>query len=523
MQIGRLEIFTDEPEITEKNVIKVLRNALPKHLINANRCDFLLNYEAGEQPLKRIKTYRKDINIEVSDNLANEITEFKLGFNWGNPITLVQRGEQDSGKQNETKPISLLNECYRAEKHEAKTQQLARFVEICGIAFTYIDINTEYQDGDSYFNLNILDPRTTFVIKSSYYADHRPMLAVSYREDEMGNKYFTCFSKYQRFEISGEYKIKNGEIQKDDKGNPITNWFERERSGEANPLEIIPIMEWIRSYDRMGCFERQIQEMDALNIAVSDFFNDVDQNCQAIFHANDIEFPKDEQGDEQHPKTNDWVVTNTTQDGKTPFINPIAIAYDYNGMLNQFAFRTSRIKEKCNVPSRNDNSGGSTGIAMSDATGWTNAEAEAGRQDLIKDSCKMEEVKIALAAIKKSPYVPSDSPLLDLRYSDVKPSIKRQKNYEMSVKTTALANMLSHGIHGLHALNTINLFDDVAQVWADSKEMIEKYQNSLFNKNKEGAEDNQTTDGGIEAQISNSPMLDGMSKEKPEKAGDDKM
>ena len=183
-------------------------------------------------------------------------------------------------------------------------------------------------------------------------------------------------------------------IQKDDNGEPITNWFERERSGETNPLRIIPIVEWIRSYDRMGCFERQIPEMDALNIAVSDFFNDVDQNCQAIFHANDIEFPKDEQGDEQHPKTNDWVVTNTTQDGKTPFINPIAIAYDYNGMLNQFVFRTSRIKEKCNVPSRNDNSGGSTGIAMSDATGWTNAEVEAGRQDLIKDSCKMEEVKV---------------------------------------------------------------------------------------------------------------------------------
>ncbi len=517
MQIGRLEIFTDEPEITEKNVIRVLRNALPKHLINAARCDFLLNYEAGEQPLKRIKTYRKDINIEVSDNLANEITEFKLGFNWGNPITLVQRGEQDSGNKNETKPISLLNECYRAEKHEAKTQQLARFVEICGIAFTYIDINTEYQDGDSYFTLNVLDPRATFVIKSSYYVDHRPMLAVSYREDEMGNKYFTCFSKYQRFEISGEYKIKNGEIQKDDKGNPITNWFERERSGEANPLEIIPIVEWIRSYDRMGCFERQIPEMDALNIAVSDFFNDVDQNCQAIFHANDIEFPKDEQGDEQHPKTNDWVVTNTTQDGKTPFINPIAIAYDYNGMLNQFAFRTSRIKEKCNVPSRNDNSGGSTGIAMSDATGWTNAEVEAGRQDLIKDSCKMEEVKVALAAIKKSPYVPSDNPLLDLRYSDAKANISRQKNYEMASKINTYATGVSHGLAPEHMIPAINFFPDPQQVIADSKPFIERYLKSAFNEQSNTSNSNANLEKKPNAdrlqqdysdQIENSPMLD---------------
>ncbi len=517
MQIGRLEIFTDEPEITEKNVIRVLRNALPKHLINANRCDFLLNYEAGEQPLKRIKTYRKDINIEVSDNLANEITEFKLGFNWGNPITLVQRGEQDSGKKNETKPISLLNECYRAEKHEAKTQQLARFVEICGIAFTYIDINTEYQDGDSYFTLNVLDPRTTFIIKSSYYVDHRPMLGVSYREDEMGNRYFTCFTKQQRFEISGALKIKNGKIQKDDNGEPITNWFENERSGEKNPLGMNPIIEWIRSYDRMGCFERQIPEMDALNIAVSDFFNDVDQNCQAIFHANDIEFPKDEQGDEQHPKTNDWVVTNTTQDGKTPFINPIAIAYDYNGMLNQFAFRTSRIKEKCNVPSRNDNSGGSTGIAMSDATGWTNAEVEAGRQDLIKDSCKMEEVKVALAAIKKSPYVPSDSPLLDLRYSDTKANISRQKNYEMASKINTYATGVSHGIAPEHMIPAINFFPDPQQVIADSKPFIERYLKSAFNEQSNTSNSNANLEKKPNAdrlqqdysdQIENSPMLD---------------
>ena len=196
MQIGRLEIFTDEPEITEKNVIRVLRNALPKHLINAERCDFLLNYEAGEQPLKRKKTYRADIDINVSDNLANEITEFKLGFNHGNPITLVQRGEKDSGNKNEAEAIALLNECFWSEKYAAKSQQRSRFMEITGIAFSYIDINTEYQDGDSYFTYNILDPRTTFIVKSSYYPDHRPLLAASYREDEMGNRYFTCFTKW---------------------------------------------------------------------------------------------------------------------------------------------------------------------------------------------------------------------------------------------------------------------------------------------------------------------------------------
>lgn len=516
MSVGRIEIFTDESEITSKNVIKVLQKAMPTHLINASRCDFLLRYESGEQPLKRKKTYRADIDIQVSDNIANEITEFKLGFNWGNPITLVQCGNKDSEKSDETTAISLLNEYYRTEKNEAKTQQLARFVEITGIGFTYIDINTEYQDGDSYFTMNVLDPRYAFVVRSNYYPDHRVVMGVSYREDEMGNKYFTCFSKEQRFEISGELKITNGKVKKDEKGNSIVDWFQEERSGETNPLEIIPIVEWIRSYDRMGCFERQISEMDALNIAVSDFFNDVDQNCQAIFHANDIEFPKTPDGEEQHPKTNDWVVTNTTQDGKTPFINPIAIAYDYSGMLANISFRRGVILQKCNVPSRNDNSGGSTGIAMSDATGWTNAEVEAGRQDLIKGSCKMEEVKVALAAIRKSPFVPSDSPLLELWHSDTKANISRQKNYEMASKINTYSTGVSHGIAPKHMIPAINFFPDPQQVIMDSEPFIKRYLRSAFNEQNNSTS---STDPERKAnadrleqdysdQIENSPMLD---------------
>ena len=94
---------------------------------------------------------------------------------------------------------------------------------------------------------------------------------------------------------------------------------------------MIPIIEWIRSYDNMGCFERQIPEMDALNLMVSDLANDVDQNTQAIWHGNDIDFPKvvvtDEEGNQvevdKYPKTNEWIITETTQDGKTPFVKPI--------------------------------------------------------------------------------------------------------------------------------------------------------------------------------------------------------
>lgn len=521
--IGRIQLYTDVLEITYDNVIDVVRKAISGHEQNAVRIDYLLRYDAGEQPLVRVKATRKEIDVQCIDNVANEVTEFNVGFKWSQSINLVQRGEKDNGTEDESLAISMLNEQYESEGIRAKTQKLGRYVEIGAIGYTYVNVNNEIEgdneNGDSYFKIEALDPRTTFVIRSSYYIDQRIMLAVTYRKDSSGNRYFTCFSKNRRFEILNLQEITNGEIIEEKE-----IWKHDVRSGEENPLHLIPIVEWFRSFDRLGCFERQIDDMDSLNILESDICNATETAVNAIWHCNDVDFPEEEielpDGTRKKvvkkPKNNDWLQTYTSQDGKTPFVTPLASVFDYEGNLNYAVTKRALILQKCNVPSRNNDSGGSTGIAMDSATGWNAAETAASSQQNIMESCKMEEVKIALRAIKISPFVPQNSPLLKLKPSDVQPSIKRSKNYEMSVKTSALANMLSHGIYGLHALKTINLFDDVSQVWTDSKELIERYQNSVFDKESTSTTENtQTTDGGKEAQISNSPLIDGMSTEKP--------
>ena len=476
MQIGRAEIFTDVQQIDSTNIIEILQKAVAEHQVNANKFNFLLNYDAGEQPLQREKSYRSDIDCQCVDNVANEITEFNLGFKWGYPITLVQKG-QDEGKAD---LITKLNECYDSQNIKAKTQKLGRFVEICGIGYTYIDIANDKTE--SPFVIESLDPRFTFVVRSSYYIDRRVMLGVTFRIVE-GNRYFTCFTNNRRYEINNVYEVVNGEDRKKE------SWIEADKSGEANPLGVVPIIEWFRSYDRMGCFERQISEMDNLNLLISDFTNDVDQNTQAIWHGNDIDFPKEiVKGADgtvtekrKDPGTNEWVITQTTQDGKTPFIKPLAVEYDYQGMLNNIITRRSLILQKCNVPQRNDNSGGSTGIAMSDATGWSAAESAACKQQNIMEACKMEEVKAVLRAIAKV----NDSRFKGLLITDIQPNIKRQKTYEMTTKVNFFATAVSHGINGLHALKAMNAFEDVNQVWEDSKELIEKYQDSIFNKQTE--------------------------------------
>ena len=517
MQTGRIVLYTGEPEITKENVISVLRDAMIEHRQNAQDIQFLMNYDSGIQPLKRKKKTRTDIDCHCVDNVANEITEFNLGFKWGNPITLVQNG--DGAEKAISDAVTMLNSCYDSAKIKAKTQELGRYIEICGIGYVYIDVNMDWKEGKSYFTVDVLDPRTSFVVRSSYYPDHRVMLGVTYRRDKKsGNTYFTCFSKDYRFEILNETKIINGQIYQD-------KWNHESRSGESNPLSMIPIVEYIRSYDRTGCFERQISEMDNLNLLISDFTNDVDQNTQAIWHGNDVVFPTETMTDKdgnqievtKKPETNEWVLTFTSPDGKTPSINPLTVNYDYEGMLNNIVTRRSLILQKANVPQRNDNSGGSTGVAMSDATGWSAAETAAAKQQMITDSCKMEEVEVVLAAIAVSPDVKPDNPLLKLKPSDVQPNIKRQKTYEMTTKANAMATLLSHGIYGEDVLNAIPFFDDPNEVWQRSKGLIEKYQASIFDKGTdnqaEGGDGEQKPNADrtmqdLSDQVTNSPMID---------------
>lgn len=500
MQYGRIEIFTDAKDVNQKNIIKVLRDAYAQHQENASRYDFLLRYEAGEQPLQREKKYRPDINCECVDNIAAEATEFNVSYKWSNPITLVQRGKDES----KISAISKLNDCYELQSIKAKTQKLGRFVEICGIGYTYID--TVPRNSDCPFAVEALDPRFTFVVRSNAFIDKRVVMGVTFSVTKAG-KHFTCFTPTTRYEIRNIYDVENGKAI-DTKGK----WEEANRSGERNPLGYVPIIEWFRSYDRMGGFERQISEMDNLNLLISDFTNDVEQNTQAIWHTNDVEFPtqvvENEDGTKtevvQKPKTNDWMQTFTSQDGKTPFVKPLAIDYNYEGMLNNIITRRALILQKCNVPQRNDNSGGSTGIAMSDATGWSAAEAAACKQQNIMESCKMEEVKVVLKAIQ---LAVGHEDLKKLTLSDVQPNIKRQKTYELTVKTNAITTLISHGFSLEDAITIAPLFEDPAQTMLRSGDGVKKYQESKVFGNEKNKESRPFAD--YSDQVENSPNING--------------
>lgn len=501
--IGRRNLYVDVKDVSAANVVSIINAVKSDFLVNQQDCDRLLVIESGKMALTRKKIIRPEIDVHTVDTVAHEIANFWESYVWGSPITLVQRGLRDSGSTEENEGISLLNECYDAENIGRKQKALGHFVEITGIGYTFIDIKGDWVEGDSYFELETLDPRYAFVVRSSVYADHRIVLAVTFREDTEGNTYYTAFSKDYRFDIEG------GAV----------------KSVTVNPLRMIPIIEWERSDDRMGVFEREIPEMDRCNLLLSDLANAVEGTVQVVWHGCDVVFPHklDADGKEtdevERPTSGEWILTESTKDGKQPFIKPLIVDCDYAGLLNSYKSARDMILERTCTPQRSNNSNNTSGSAMADAAGWTAAESVANAQQLLMESSKMKEVRVALEAIRRSNKVVEDNPLMKLRYMDCKPNVTRQKTYEMTVKTTALANMLSHGINGLHAIKSVAFFDDVAQVWEDSKDLIEQYQRKAFGEDKEVKPQ---SDDPIN-QIGNSPLIDGMEMVQPKelKNGDD--
>ena len=523
MQTGRIVLTTDVPEITYENVLEVLRDVFPSHLQNANKIQQLLDYDAGVQPIvrKSPKTYRSDIDCECCDNVAHQTSEFWTGFAWGNPISLVQNSI--SKEKFVADGITELNKQYELAHVKTKTQELGRYVTVGAVCNVFIDVNMEWQKNKPYFTYDILDPRTSFVVKSSFYSDKRSMMGVTYRHDKKtGNNYYTCITKDYRFEIVNLNEISNGNYEVKEA------WQHRQRSGEVNPLGIVPIVEYFRSYDRMGVWEHQQSELDNLNLLISDFTNDVEQNTQAVWHVNDVDFPEEqiivtnEDGTQtttqkvRKPKSGEWLQTFTTQDGKTPLIESLAINYDYTGMLNNIEYRRNKILEKCNVPLTNDSATNITGVAASNASGWDHAEAAATKLQMIVECCKLEELEVVLSAIDHSPYVPQDSPLRQIDLSDIEINIKRQKLYELSTKVNSIATLIGKGFDGGKVLNAIPVFDDPNEVWEASKEMVVKIQESAISTttNSENELNSERTMQDLSDQTNNSPFIDNSRTEK---------
>lgn len=153
---GRSQLFTDKVNIDRNNILEVLDEAFVLHEKNRSEMAYLFNYVKGRQPiLQREKQIRPEVNEKIVDNMASEILGFKLGYEFGSPITYVQRARKDIKSGNalfsfvkklfssdeskkEDMRVAALNEMMVEECKAAKDLQLAKDVKTCGVGYQLI-------------------------------------------------------------------------------------------------------------------------------------------------------------------------------------------------------------------------------------------------------------------------------------------------------------------------------------------------------------------------------------------------
>lgn len=477
---GRKQIFCDKTNIDKTNILEVLGEAYAIHEQNRAEMLYLFEYVKGRQPiLDREKQIRPEINEKIVDNMASEILEFKLGYEFGSPISYVQRARKDIKSRNalfsffkklftsdeskkEDLRVSAINEMMVEECKAAKDLMLAKDVKTCGVGYRLI-LPKKIKTGVSVFDLLVLNPMNTFVVYSND-AYREPILGVSYFPHRDGSVTFGCYTKTSYFKI--EMGITKG----------FEDWFEE----KPNTVGMVPIIEYINDYDRMGCFERVIPLMDALNTIDSDRVNDIAQHVQNILWGDNVALDT-----EQYKKLReDGMILTKSEQGRTATLKYLESVLNQSENQTLVDYVKQQILDITNTPSRSELSGGSTGSATNMSTGWMAAETDAKEKEQIWSASERRETAVILKIIKDSNEVDAD--IAELNLSDIENKFSRSRTYDLATKCNSLSALIGIGIDPLRAIEVVGLFTDPQQVALDSAERIDRI---LFKDNQTGTED----------------------------------
>lgn len=442
---GRRVIKTDETEVTVDNVIGILDKALPYHEKNRQEIVYLWNYYKGLQPvLDRKKEVRPEICNKIVENRANEIVSFKTGYLMGEPLQYVSRGEGDIAEA-----INLLNEYVFAEEKPTKDKELADWFHICGTSFRMVLPDEEVgEEDDSPFEIYTLDPRNTFVVYHNGLGN-KPVLGVKYVIDDQAVVHYSCYSKYEYFEIVEGKVVKH----------------------EPHILGDIPIVEYPLNLARIGAFEIVLPLLDAINVTDSNRVDGVEQFIQAlmVFYNIDISSEKyKELREEGAIKVQDidpnmkakveYLVNNMSQ-GETQ-------------TLKEDMYQT--VLTICGMPNRNGGSSTSdTGSAVIMRDGWSAAEARAKDAELMFKKSERIFLRLVLNICKTLKG-------MDLRVSNVEIRFTRRNYENILQKAQVLDLMLKNSkIHPRLAFEHCGLFVDSDLAYTLSEEYAKEQKAKL--------------------------------------------
>ena len=445
---GRTEILTGVDEINRGNLIRVLSNALAVHHKNSGEIDYLYRYMRGRQPiLGRTKKVRPEICNRVVENHAAEISQFVSGYFLGEPLTYVRRGDQE----NSSKEIGMLNDFMFFEDKASRDKELADWMAICGVGYRMVlpDKDAGELEDDAPFEIDIPDPRTTFVVYHSGFG-HKRMMGVQeiWREKQDGSMeiLYCGYTKTHYFEVVN--------------GTQVRTW-------KAHSLGDIPIYEYRLNLARMGSFEPAVPLLDAINRVLSNRLDGLEQFIQSFLKFINCEI--DDKNVEQLRKMGAIVIKSVNNFPADVQLVSQELNQEQTQCLVDYLY--SQVLVICGMPTttKGGKSTSDTGNAVFLRDGWSQCEARAKDTEQLFKKSEKQFLKLVLHIIRESVKE------FDLSLGQVEYKFTRRQHDNLQTKTQALLSMLQAGIAPETAIATCGLFNDPMDVALQSKEYLRKW------------------------------------------------
>ena len=435
---GRREIKTNEPLITEKNVLQVLNDALSIHTKNRAEEVYLEKYVRGVQPiLNRVKVYHTEINNKVVVNIANQIVAFKMAEFAGEPIQYVSRGS----KKSIPKRVEKLNSMMLTECKPTKDMELATKMFTCGVGYRLIlrDKASDVAKGDlldeAPFEIYTPDPWNTFVIKLNN-VTKRVVAGVTYVYLTDEKCLYTVYTPNVTYEIEG-----------------TGNHADTIKKVTQHNFGAVTLIEYPCNALYMSPIEVVHDMLNAISLVQSNRLDGIEQFIQALMVFEGVDASR-----EQIMEMKDMgaIKLPPSMDGRQSKV------YYLNEQLDQTQTQTlvddmyNTVLQIVGVPSQGDGStsDSSNNGAMIIKNGWWNAEARTLEAEGMWKQAETQLLKIVLKICDEA------NALSGLKVSDVEPKFSRRSYEALLVKTQSFATLRSAGCTSLQAFKYSKLSTD---------------------------------------------------------------
>lgn len=444
---GRRQIFSPVEEITDGNVLDVLRKALAIHELNRAEEIYLKNYVRGIQPIRnRTKNYNAEINNKITVNIASEIITFKSSEFAGEPIMYVSRGngmrERESDEPIPDK-VAKVNNMMLSEGKRGKDFKLAYEMFTCGVGYRLVFHDPD-QDEDEWmdeapFEIEIPRSENTFVVRRSD-VTNRVLMGVTYvfNDPPNGGVEYTVYAPNVTYTVEQKKNGKLGIVNK-----------------QKHNFGMVSLIEYPCNPNYTGAFELVIPLMDAINLTQSNRLDGIEQFIQALMVFDGVDISRE-----------DFLELKDLGAIKLPASQGASGGgkklYYLNEQLDQSQTQTlvddmyKTILQIVGMPSQGDgnSSDSSNNGAMILKNGWWHAEARMLETQSMWMEAETQFLRVALKICSDT------NTLTGLKLSDLEPKFWRQSYEDLLVKTQSFSTLRTSGMPAIQAFTFSHLSRD---------------------------------------------------------------